>query len=58
MASGASERLSVGAGGGPTRTWGVAILVGLAIAVALLLIPRSLVFTPAAEDACAERGAS
>ena len=40
------------------RTWGIAIIAGLALAAALLLIPRPLLFEPQARDACEERDAA
>ena len=36
----------------------MAILLGLAIAAALILLPQALAFKPAAEDACVDRGAA
>ena len=40
------------------RTWGIAIVAGLAVAAALLVLPRSLLFEPQGRDACEDRGAS
>ena len=40
----------------PGRAWGIAIVAGLALAAALLIVPRPLLFEPEARDACAERG--
>ena len=40
----------------PGRAWGIAIIAGLAVAAALLIVPRPLVFEPDARDACADRG--
>ncbi len=39
------------------RTWGIAILTGLALAAALIVLPRPLLFAPQARDACEDRDA-
>ena len=40
------------------RVWGIPILAGLALAAALIVLPRPLWFEPEARDACEERGAA
>src|ERR1044072_5963450 len=42
----------------PGRAWGIAILAGLALAAALIVVPRPLLFAPQARDACKDRGAA
>ena len=42
----------------PARVLGIAIVAGLALAATLLIVPRPLLFEPAARDACADRDAA
>jgi hypothetical protein len=42
----------------PTRVWGIAIVAGLALAAALLIVPRPLLFEPRARDACGDLDAT
>ena len=43
-------------GAGRNRAWGIAIVSGLAVAAALIVIPRVTFFEPEARDACEETG--
>jgi len=40
------------------HAWKIAIVAGLLLAAALIVIPRATAFEAAGEDACAERGAA
>jgi hypothetical protein len=43
-----------GTGSSTGRAWGIAIVVGLAVAAALLVIPPQALFEPKGRDACEE----